>query len=85
MNKNYLKGRKKEYQIRKQLLLEGWDICQRTAGSHSPVDVIAINKLTRVVKLIQCKPADFSLKEKQKIEAEMAWLNNMFRVEFEII
>lgn len=85
MNPNYQKGLRKEYQIRKQLLLEGYDIAQRTAGSHSPIDIIAINKLTRVVKLIQCKPADFSQSEKQKIEAEMAWLNNMFRVEFEII
>ena len=84
-NKNYLKGRTKEYAIVKQLKAEGFEIAQRTAGSHSPIDVFAINKFTRVIKFIQAKPDNFSEKEKRKINNELSWLNNMFRVEFEII
>ena len=43
-NKNYIKGRRKEYLIRDKLIKEGFDIVQRTAGSHSFIDVIAIRK-----------------------------------------
>ena len=43
-NKNYIKGRRKEYKICKMLREDGYDIVQRTAGSHSPVDIIAICK-----------------------------------------
>lgn len=81
-NKNYVKGRRKEYKIMKELKKDGFDIAQRTAGSHSPIDVFAINKLTRVIKLIQAKPDDFN---SRKIERELNWLNNIFRVEFEVI
>ena len=81
-NKNYVKGRRKEYKITNQLKEEGWDIVQRTAGSHSKVDIIAINKKLRVIKLIQAKPDDFN---SNKIEEECRWLNNVFRVEFEVI
>ena len=83
-NKNYQKGLRKEYKIRNQLLKEGFDIVQRTAGSHSPIDIIAIAKDIRVIKLIQCKSGDFSQSEKEKIEAEMSWLNGGFRAVFEV-
>ena len=84
-NKNYVKGRAKEYKIRNLLIKEGWDIVQRTAGSHSPIDVIAINKLTRTIKFIQSKPENFSETEKNKIKNELSWLNNVFRCEFELL
>lgn len=84
-NKNYIKGRAKEYKIRTQLLKDGWDIAQRTAGSHSPIDIIAIDKSIKVIKLIQAKPNSMSEKEKRKIEEKERDLNGMFRVEFEVI
>lgn len=85
VNKNYAKGRAKEYQVCEKLRKEGWEIVQRTAGSHSPIDVIAINKLTRVIKFIQCKPKSLSKKKKKEIEIKLNWLNNIFRVEFEVV
>ena len=85
MNKNYVKGRNKEYAIVKKLKEDGFHIAQRSAGSHSPIDVFAINKVTRVIKFVQAKPENFSEKDKQKINYELNWLNNMFRVEFEVI
>jgi len=84
-NLNYNKGRKKEYKIRSRLLKEGWDIVQRTAGSHSKVDIIAINKSLRVIKLIQAKPDSLLKTQKNAIELDCSWLNNVFRVEFEVI
>ena len=84
-NRNYLNGKHKEWRITKKLKEEGWDIAQRTAGSHSPFDVIAINKLTRVIKLIQSKPNTFSKAKEEELLQENSWLNNAFRVEFVVM
>ena len=80
MNKNYTKGRRKEYKICNQLKSEGWIIVQRTAGSHSPIDVFAIKK--GKIKLVQAKPDNFNA---SKILKELNWLNGKFKVEFEVI
>ena len=80
MEKIYKKGRRKEYKI-----------VQRTAGSHSPVDIIAINKLTKTIKLIQSKRTMnqnmnyINPNLKTNIETGLRWLNNIFRVEFEVL
>lgn len=84
-NKNYLKGRRKEYKIRREYLNNDWDIVQRTAGSHSPVDIIAIDKITKRIDFIQCKPDDMTEKEKEKIISENQWLNGVFRTEFRVV
>lgn len=84
-NANYVKGRRKEYKICKQLREQGFDIVQRSAGSHSPVDVFAINKKLRVIKFIQSKPDDFPKSKADELEYELGWLNNMFRCEFELV
>ena len=81
-NKNYIKGRRKEYKICDELKKKGFDIVQRTAGSHSPFDVIAIRILTREIKLIQSKPNNY---KGDKIMNEWLELNNIFRVSFEVI
>ena len=41
MNSNYKRGRTREYAVVKSLMASGWSWAQRTAGSHSPVDVVA--------------------------------------------
>ncbi len=87
----YKKGRRKEYDIIYRLRKEGYDIAQRTAGSHSPIDIIAINKELRVIKLIQSKRvlkenmAFVDDKQKNNLEEENLWLNNVFRVEFVVM
>lgn len=79
-NKSYVKGRKKEYAICKRLREEGYDIVQRTAGSHSPVDVIAINKEERYILLIQSKPKGYKSRKYDKFK----WLSGKFFVRFKI-
>jgi Holliday junction resolvase len=79
-NPNYIKGRRKEYKIRRELIDEGFDIVQRSAGSHSPIDVFAINKATNEILLVQAKPKGFTSKEYEQYN----WLNNEFKVRFEI-
>ena len=41
MNKNYINGVRRERRIMKKLEQEGW-FCVRSAGSHSPIDIIAM-------------------------------------------
>ena len=41
VNKNYVSGRRFEYAIKKELHDQGW-IAIRSAGSHSPFDIVAI-------------------------------------------
>ena len=82
MNKNYITGRRKEYKIVKELKEQGYDLCQRSAGSHSEVDIFAIKKSDKTIRLIQAKPKGFNSK---KIEEEMSWLSGKFSVVFEVI
>jgi len=84
MNKNYQKGRNKEYKIVRALRAEGFDIVQRSAGSHSPIDVFAINKKKRIIKLIQSKPDNYSEKKTIALYDELDWLKGSFVVVFEV-
>jgi len=85
MNKAYNKGRRKEYKICNQLKESGFDIVQRSAGSHSPVDVFAIKKLDNKILLVQSKPESMSDKNKEKLEVMYQWLNGSFDVRFKVI
>jgi len=84
-NKNYSRGRRKEYTICEKLRKEGFTIVQRTAGSHSPFDIIAIDQKLHVIRFVQCKPENFSETEKSKLWEACRWLNNPFRCEFEVV
>lgn len=57
-NREYERGRRFEYEIvnllKRHLPPEKYTII-RTAGSHSPVDVVIIKHITREVFGIQCK------------------------------
>ena len=53
-NKNYISGRNAEYAVIKALREEGAVLAQRTAGSHSLIDVIALMP-DGLCRLIQVK------------------------------
>lgn len=86
---SYKKGRRKEYKIVKEMEKQGYDIVQRTAGSHSDVDIFAIDKEKKIIKLIQskrklAKTMDYiDPNVKKKLEKENKDLNGKFKVEFE--
>lgn len=80
-NRNYVRGRRKEYKIIQNLKKEGYEIAQRSAGSHSPIDVFAINLETKEILLIQAKPEGYKEKKYQEFEEK---LNGKFTVKFEI-
>lgn len=81
-NSNYIKGRKKEYKIVKEFRDKGYDIVQRTAGSRSPFDVIAIRKEDNRITLIQVKPNNISQGQVDKIYKDNDWLDTVYRCEF---
>jgi Holliday junction resolvase len=79
---NYLKGRRKEYQIIKQLKTEGWTIVTRSAGSHSPIDIFAIKE--GEILFIQSKPKNFSKKHIELLKSKYCWMNSNFKGRFEV-
>ena len=68
----------------KFLKAQGCGIVLRSAGSHSPIDVIGIHKENKQIVLIQCKPDNFSKKKKDKLTEELSWLNGTFKVDFKV-
>ena len=55
---------------------------QRTAGSHSPVDVFAIDMERKYILFVQSKPDDFSEKGLMRILKEMEKLRGFYKVRF---
>jgi len=85
MNKNYKSGAAREYRIMKRLEEEGW-FCIRSAGSHSPIDIIAIkrlygfstipkgtivNNLGTVIRFIQSKKTGYLSPQERKEKEEI--------------
>jgi Holliday junction resolvase len=64
-NSSYVKGRRKEYAAIRLLERSG-HLAFRTAGSHSPFDVIALT--SSVVRLIQLKAEYLSAVDREALE-----------------
>lgn len=60
---NYIKGRRREYMLVKYFKDKGY-LAIRTAGSHSPFDVIAVDSTN--IFLCQLKPHNVSEKKELK-------------------
>jgi len=83
-NRMYEKGRRKEYKIVNLFKSWDYDVAQRTAGSHGPFDIIAINAKEKIIKLVQCKPDTMPMSQIRKILRENKHLEGDFKVEFEV-
>lgn len=84
-NKNYQRGRRFEYSIIERLKKQGYDIVQRSKGSHSPIDIFAIDIKNKKIKFIQAKKGFISEKSKEKIREDNKNLIGSFEIEFEVI
>jgi len=80
-NKNYRKGVRKEYKIVNREKARG-RLSFRSAGSHSPVDVVSVDFVHRLIKFIQSKPDSMSDNAKRKLEMENRHLNGCFECIF---
>ncbi len=68
-NKRYRKGYRFENALLNRLKKEGYDAVVRTAGSHSPYDIIAIKDAK--LFLIQCKANDITPYELLRVRKKM--------------
>lgn len=84
-NSNYIKGRKKEYKIVKAFKDKGFDIVQRSAGSHSPIDIFCICKRTKEIVFIQSKPDDWPESKIRTIKKELDYLNGVWKISFLVL
>jgi hypothetical protein len=82
-NKNYVRGRRKEYKEIHKAKIQG-KLSFRSAGSHSPVDVVIIDYVNKTIGLIQCKPESMSVKEKTKIYLENKHLEGTYLVFYDV-
>ena len=58
----------------------------RSAGSHSPIDVVVIDSKKRTIELIQAKAGkSMSEKARDKLEASLRYLNGTYEVEFKVV
>lgn len=76
----YKKGVRKEYKICKELRDEGYNIVQRSAGSHSPIDIWAVDYEKKEILLVQSKLSGSS----EKYKEEEKNLNGSFNVRFQV-
>jgi len=86
-NKNYIKGVKKERSFVNEAREMGL-IAFRSAGSHSPIDVCIIDVQNKTIEFLQCKPKNFTEKNKEKIfikNPDLKFLKGDFKTSFEII
>ena len=83
-NKRYVKGRRKEYKVMNEARDKGC-VALRSAGSHSPIDVVVVDTEHRVIRLIQCKPYTMVGSQKDKLYRLYGALTGKYEVFFEVI
>lgn len=81
----YKRGRDKEYRTVGKLREQGYEIAQRSAGSHSPIDIWAVNRTRRLITLVQCKGVLASENKLEKLRKELDWLNGKWEVEVKVM
>ena len=81
VNKNYVSGRAKEYRVKKKYEKEGL-LCSRSAGSHSPFDLICIHRERKEIFFIQCKPKGMSAEQKRKLYNQYTWVDGVMQCFF---
>jgi len=82
-NRQYIKGRRKEYAIIHDEKVLG-RLAFRSAGSHSPVDVVSIDTKEHVIRLIQSKPDDYAPIQIARLMKFNERLNGTFKVIFQV-
>lgn len=81
---NYERGRNKEYRIVKKLKARGFDVVVRSAGSHSPIDIWALDWIHKNLVLVQSKLGKLGKSEKERILKEGQEFEGLYSVSFEL-
>ena len=81
----YEKGKKLEYRVVNAAKANGC-IAFRSAGSHSPIDVVSIDIANREIRFVQCKAGkSYSESQREALRQEWNALNGAFQCRFEVI
>lgn len=83
-NKNYVKGRNKEYRLKRKFEKEGF-IVLRTAGSHGFADLILISEEEKKIVFVQVKPKGYSDNRIKKLNDKYSWIKKKFSCDFEVL
>ena len=83
-NKNYIKGARKERKLVNKARKKGL-IAFRSAGSHSPIDVIIIDHKKGHIRMIQCKPSNLPQSQKNRLYRAYNKLTRDYFGEFEVL
>jgi Holliday junction resolvase len=78
-NRNYIKGVRKERVLVNHARADN-HLAFRSAGSHSPIDVVIINHDNHLINLIQCKPSSMRESAKSKLLSSLSYLNGTYAV-----
>ena len=81
---NYRNGAARERRFVNNLKKDGFDIVFRSAGSHSPVDVVAIHQESKMIYFIQCKPQTLSKNAQKALQSHYEWLNRDYACHFKV-
>ncbi len=76
-NRNYLNGVRKERAIVNHHRAAG-RLAFRSAGSHSQIDVVAIDTVNHLIYLIQCKPPSMNATAKSKLLQSLQYLDGIY-------
>lgn len=87
-NRNYLRGRAKEYREAAKLKAEGWTVL-RTAGSHGFADLVAVKSVQETgvygeIRFIQVKKGKLSESERAALTRFLQTFNGVYRVSGEL-
>jgi len=80
----YAKGVRKELKYVNEAKGSGL-ISFRSAGSHSPIDVVQIDMANKFIQFLQCKPDTIGETERKRLEDELKNLNGVFNVAFDVV
>lgn len=83
-NKNYINGASRERRIVNKLKAKGL-LANRSAGSHSIWDLVAVDRISKKIYFIQSKPKSMSNRAKDKINKKNNFLNDEFMCSFQTV
>lgn len=83
-NYAYLKGVRKERKLVNTNKALG-HISFRSAGSHSPIDVVVINERLKAIRFYQAKSDKMPQSQITKLEQKYKFLNDFFKASFKVV
>jgi Holliday junction resolvase len=83
-NRNYERGRAKEYRVKKQYEKLGC-IVIRASGSHGFADLVALHPLKRHIFFLQVKPKNFSKSQTTRLLNQFNFINDNWVCTFEVV